>query len=213
MGSLMRFTAVVTIAVLVGGCGWKIVRKAADVQSPVAVAPPSAVAAPEVVVGKSTEGNDSPVLPAQVAVQVHELEQLFSVYNAVGSMPPAQRKDLLTTAAQRHADERRIPAAMHYALLLLHDGSEEQTKRASRILDSVLARTDAAADAELVGLARLLQGLLKNNAQATANGTALAQVVTRREEEIEDLKKQISALKSIEKSLYDRDIGNPADRK
>ena len=219
MGSLMRIGTVVLV-LLMCGCGGQWLRKEPAVR-PVSSSAPSTVTAPLPELAREVEPSSSTVLKPDnneatrsiPPVQIHELDQLFSVYNAVTSMSPAQRRDLLTSSGQRYNDEKTLQSALHYIVLLIHDGSEDQLKRAHRILDAVTARSDASADADLLALARMLHGLLRNNAQANSNGAALAQIVTRREDEIEDLKKQISALKSIEKSLYDRDIGTPVERK
>ena len=209
MGGLMRTATLVLLVAVMSGCGWQLVRK----NPRVAAEQPAAtqVVAPEPVPEVAEPAVEVARVPP--AVQVHELDQLLSVYNAAGTMSPAQRRDLLATAGQRYADERSLGAGMHLAVLLLHDGSDEQVKRAARILDSALSRADLEQEKELVGLARLLQGLLRVNVQSSINNGLLAQTVNRRDEEIEDLKKQINALKSIEKSLYDRDIGSSPERK
>jgi|GEM_PF-4078074 len=209
MGGLMRTATVVLLVTVVSGCGWQLVRK---IPSGTAAQPETA----QVVVAEPVPEVAEPVVEAAripPVLQVHELDQLLSVYNAASTMSPVQRRDLLTTAGQRYTDERSLEAGMHLVVLLLHDGSDEQVKRAARILESVLVRADLEQEKELAGLGRLLQGLLKVNVQSSINNGLLAQTVNRRDEEIEDLKKQINALKSIEKSLYDRDIGSSPERK
>lgn len=215
----MRIGTVILV-LLMCGCGGHWLRKESAVKPTPSAAPPSATAPAPDLVRQAEPSSQTAIKPDNnegassiQPVQIHELDQLFSVYAAASSMAPAQRRDLLTTSGQRYTDEKNLQSALHYVVLLIHDGSEDQLKRAYRILDAVTARSDASVDADLLALARMLQGLLRNNAQANSNGAALAQIVTRREDEIEDLKKQISALKSIEKSLYDRDIGAPVERK
>lgn len=133
-------------------------------------------------------------------------DKLLLYYRRVVGLPKERLQEELRAAESRAKQGGDWEARLQYALLLLHPETPfRDTVKASALLEGLeKEKAETPDEYLLLSLSRLLRGILEEERKAFDSKQTLARKLEASEKELHHVRDQINALKSIEKSLYER---------
>lgn len=130
-------------------------------------------------------------------------------YQELATLTPAAKESQLKKTRATYESTRDAKSGILYALTLISAGPDgsSQTK-ALAVLDELQDKIiTSKTDTDITGFMHLLWDMVRTNNQLRNQNRALEKQLGTNQEQLSNLQKQISALKSIEKSIHDREVG------
>jgi len=136
-------------------------------------------------------------------------EQYLSYFQELSTLTEVARKSQLEKTQQTYKKTNEIRHGILYALTLMAGPGEVRTSReALKVLDDLQNRIlKTGKDTEQTALVHMLWKMVRTQVALLARSNRLSVEAGVQQERLVVLEEQIKALKNIEKSIYEREIG------
>lgn len=129
--------------------------------------------------------------------------ELVLYYKRINTLNPQELKQEYT-ALEKRAQAEDWEAQLRYALLLTRPETEFQDYGKAAALFDKFGKSSPGQEGELLAFSQLLHNLLQEQQKTAEANRALGRQLEDSKKQLEHVQNQINALKSIEKSIHER---------
>ena len=141
-----------------------------------------------------------------------EIEDFFVFYEQMLNVPKSEIAKHLSLAEAQYKEKNSLQDAMEYTLILLLTNKDDDLKKAERLIGKQKKNLKNMHVSEgVAGLIDLLHSLVERNKRDRMKRIEAEKTLATKTEELETLQQQLSALKSIDKNIHEREVGTIND--
>ncbi|MDH5377749.1 MAG: hypothetical protein OEX00_05470 [Gammaproteobacteria bacterium] len=139
-----------------------------------------------------------------------DAESFLIYYQSVSTLSAQKKSQELEAVRDEFRDKKDIRKALKFALTLLavEDSRGRNLKEALNVLEEVQNEVlKKKSDSELTPMVHFVWDLVRTSYNQHLDNLKLRKAARQSNEQVAELEKQINALKSIEKSIHEREVG------
>ncbi|MDH5545961.1 MAG: hypothetical protein OEZ43_10225 [Gammaproteobacteria bacterium] len=138
-------------------------------------------------------------------------QELLALYEGLYKAPSKEIKQHRELAKEQFREHETLDKGIEYVLILILSGRTEDLAEARSVVKSLQKSKSVKPGDGYIALVELLGQITLHRVHAAERIGRLEKRLEKRESELETIKEQLNALKSIDKNIHEREVGTIHD--